>query len=320
MPRIASLLFAVCFLSSSPAWAAEPATEDNQIRKWIADLGSDDLRERWYAAYALGQAGPEAADAIEPLMAILGNLGGHEHVRGMAAWALGRMGPGAEQAVPVLIGTLGSAHLSVRRNAPLALAQIGPPAATPAVPQLVGLLGDPDPEVRVNAAVALWKIDRHKQAIPTLGTMVAAPGPGAYEAAVALGQLDAVPEQAALGHLVGAFAHPDEIVRQAAARSVGGMGDAAIGSLQTALDDARDQVRQTAVEALGWMGSQAMDSLVAALRNDSPAVRRLAARALGHMRIKAAAAEPALVAALNDPDPEVRQAVAWAIGKVRAER
>ena len=319
MPRIASLLFAVCLISSSLARADEPAVEDGRIRKWIADLSSDDLRERWFAAHALGQTGPEAADAIAPLVAVLENPGGHEHARGMAAWALGRMGPRAEQAVPVLIGTLGSAHLSVRRNAPLALAQIGPPSATPAVPRLVGLLGDPDPEVRVNAAVALWKIDRDEQAVSTLGTMVAAPGPGAYEAAVALGQLDAVPEQAALDRLLGAFAHPDGIVRQAAARSVSHMGDAATASLQTALDDARDQVRQTAIEALGWMGPRAMDSLVAALRNDSPAVRRLAARALGHLEIKAAEAEPALVAALNDPDREVRQAVAWAIGKVRAE-
>lgn len=319
MPRLACLLIVVCSLPCSLALSDVPATGDDRIRKWIADLSSDDLRQRWYAAYELGQVGPEAAEAVGPLMTVLENLGGHEHVRGMAAWALGRMGARAEQAVPVLVGTLGSAHLSVRRNAPLALARIGPPAATPAVPRLVGLLGDPDPEVRVNAAVALWKIDRHERAISTLGAMLSGAGPGAYEAAVALGQLDAVPERAALGHLVDAFAHRDEIVRRAAARSVGGMGNAATASLKTALDDTRDPVRQTAVEALGWMGPQAMDSLIAALRNDSPAVRCLAARALGRMETTAAEAEPALIAALDDPDREVRQAVAWAIGRVRVK-
>ncbi|MDY0165377.1 MAG: HEAT repeat domain-containing protein [Thermoguttaceae bacterium] len=305
------------FAAAHGGEATEAAAE--QVDRWIAELASDNLPQRWHAVYALGQAGPAAADAVEPLMTILANLGGHEYVRGTAAWALGRIGPQAEQAVPLLIETLGSAHISVRRNSPLALAQIGPPAATPAVPQLVGLLNDPDPEVRVSAAVALWHIARHERAIPSLEAMLAGPDTGAYEAAVALGRLDGEPEESVLGALVAAFAHRDATVRRAAARSVGRMGEAALPVLQKALEHGQDEVRRTAAESLGWMGPQAVASLIAALRNDSPAVRCIAARSLGRLGADAALAEPALVAALDDSNPEVRQAVAWAIGRVRRE-
>ena len=319
MLRIASLLFIGWIASWSLAKADEPVVNGGRIQKWIAELQNDDVRNRWYATYALGQAGPNAAQAVEPLMAILENLSGHEYVRGTAAWALGRMGAKAEQAVPLLIETLGSAHLSVRRNAPLALAGIGRPAAVSAVPHLVELLTDPDAEVRVNAAVALWQIDRQERAITALGKMLMSPGPGAYEAAVALGRLDVAPEQAVLDLLIDAFVSEDVTVRRAAARSVGRMGNVAIPKLEAALKHASDHVRQTAVESLGWMGPQALALLIVALENDLPTVRRAAARALGRMGTDAAQAETALVAALNDPQHDVRQAVAWAIGKVRAE-
>ncbi len=290
-----------------------------QLRRWTADLQSEELRDRWYAAYALGRAGPAAAEAVEPLMAILANLGGHEYVRGTAAWALGRIGPPAEQAAPLLIETLSSAHISVRRNSPLALAAIGAPAATPAVPQLVGLLNDRDAEVRVNAAVALWRLDRHARAIPTLTALLASPGAGAYEAAVALGQLEAAPEPTVREALIGALVHRDPAVQRAAARSLGEMGEAALPSLETALEHADEPMRRSAVEALGWMGPPALDVLIVALHNDAPGVRRTAARALGRLGAAAARSEPALVAAIEDPDAEVRQTAAWAIRQVRAE-
>jgi len=106
-------------------------------------------------AYALGQIGPEAAEAVGPLSEIVADKYGHEYVRGGAAWALGRMGPGAEPAVGRLIETLESNPRpvgSVRRNVPLALGSIGP-AAKPAVPALVKLLDDEDAGVRVNDRV-----------------------------------------------------------------------------------------------------------------------------------------------------------------------
>ncbi len=297
----------------------ETAPSAEQVRRWIADLESDDLRDRWYAAYALGKAGPAAAEAVEPLMTLLANLAGHEYVRGTAAWALGRIGPQADQAVPLLIETLGSAHISVRRNAPRALGEIGTPAATAAVSELLALLEDPDREVRANTAVAVWRLARSARSIPALDAMLAEGGWfGAYEAAIALGQLDGAPPEAVLGPLAGAFAHPDVSVRRAAARSAGSLEGPALPVLEELLNDPREEVRQAAAEALGWIGPPAVDALAAALRRDCPTVRRLAARALGRLGSAAAEAEPALVAALADPHPEVRQAVARAIREVRA--
>ncbi len=316
----AGLLTAAFLALPTPAQGTETASAPAaRINRQIADLQSHDLTRRWQAVYALGQAGPAAADAVEPLTAILANLAEHEYVRGATAWALGRIGPRAEPAVPVLIDTLGSAHISVRRNAPLALASIGSPEAVVAVPQLLKLFEDPDCEVRVNAAVALWQLARHERSIPVLQAMLAGPAVGAYEAAVALGQLDSVSEQQVLGPLVDAFAHDDASVRRAAARSVGTLGATALPALQTSLEHTQKEVRQAAVESLGWMGPQAIPTLTAALRNDSPAVRRGAAGCLGRLGAGASEAKAALLAALDDPHPEVRQAAARAIGKVRHE-
>ena len=317
---VASLLTAAFLALPTLARGIETAgASADRIDRWIADLQSHDLTRRWQAVYALGQTGPAAAGAVEPLAAILANLAEHEYVRGATAWALGRIGPQAELGVPVLIDTLGSAHISVRRNSPLALAAIGSPEAIASVPRLLDLLEDPDREVRVNAAVALWRLARHEHSIPVLQAMLAGPGVGAYEAAVALGRLDGAPEQQVLGPLVDAFAHDDATVRRAAARSVGKLGGVALPALQTAFKHAQDKVRQAAAESLGWMGPQAVPDLIAALRNDSPAVRRIAARSLGRLGAEASEAKPDLLAALDDPHPEVRQAAAWAIGRVRRE-
>lgn len=320
MCRAVDLFLVACLTAWPSARSEEPGgcSTDN-VPRWIAELERHDLTRRWQAVYALGQAGPAAADAVEPLVAIFENRGEHEYVRGVTAWALGRIGPEAESAVPALIDTLGSSHISVRRNAPLALAAIGSPEAVAAVPQLLKLLEDPDREVRVNTAVALWRLARHERSIPALEAMLAGPAVGAYEAAVALGRLDGAAEQQVLSPLVDAFAHGDVTVRQAAARSVGKQGEAAFPALQTSLEHAQDEVRQAAAESLGWMGPQAVPTLITALRNDSPSVRQIAARSLGRLGAGASESKHALLETLDDPHPEVRQAAAWAVGRVRRE-
>ena len=180
---------------------------------------------RWYAAHALGQLGPAAAEAVTPLQTRLLEEA-EEYQRGAAAWALGRIGPAARPAIPVLIESLGSEkHASVRRNSAWALGQFGP-AARGAVPGLVKLLDDEDPVVRVQAAAALWRIDHHPKAAPKLLEMLRAhDGTGSFAAAVALGELGPeVPGAAAA--LAEALHHPDEDTRRAAKRSLGRIGRA----------------------------------------------------------------------------------------------
>ena len=99
MKRLVSL----AILFTGPALVLgqeEPAYRGKTVSAWIAQLADEDVRARWYATYALGQIGPQAARAVEPLSKIVADKYGHEYVRGGAAWALGRIGPGAEPAPP----------------------------------------------------------------------------------------------------------------------------------------------------------------------------------------------------------------------------
>lgn len=284
-------------------------------QQWIAELADGDDRTQWYATYALGQIGPAAAEAVQPLMKLLEDPYEHEYVRSGTAWALGQIGPAAEGAVPLLIATIPPRQASVRRNTPLALGKIGP-AAKSAVPTLLGLLDDPDRGVRANAAAALWKIDRHDRAIPFLVEMIRrGTGSGPYKAVDALGQLgpDAAP---AVPALAAAFRHPDDDVPRLVARTLAKIGPAAVPALKQSLSDPSQTVRRQAVESLGWIGQPAVGVLIEALQNDKPAVRLSAARALGRLGPDARDAVPALIQAVDDPDQEVRSAAGRALGRV----
>ena len=280
-------------------------------------LGDEDERVRWYATYALGQIGPEAAPAVEPLVGILSNRLGHEYVRCGAAWALGRIGAQPETTVALLAETLESQRPSIRRNSAEALGAFGQSARS-AIPGLLEALEDEDVTVRVHAAVALWKIGRHPKAVAALTEIIRQgepPGPG--QAAAGLGHVGSQ-APAAVPVLVAALGHADQDVRRSAARALGQIGPAAMPVVKPALSDPDEQVRRGAVEALGWIGSEAVSELIAALKNDGPAARRAAARALGRLGPAAASAEPALLEAVADPDARVRAAAHRARREIRS--
>ncbi len=306
-----------------------------------------DIRDRWYAVHALGQLGPEAAEAIQPLEAILADKYEFEYIRGGAAWALGRIGQPARPAIPLLIDTLTSKHVSVRRNSPLALAAIGGDEAKKAIPPIAKLLDDEDAGVQAAAALALWQLDRDPRAVPKLVQMLEkGKGEAPYQAAVALGQLgpdvgrianpssnqvdlpDGLPIRPAgkptpilspiLGALVGALGHADEDVRRAAARSLGAIGPPALPAIEGAIVRKDPGTAREAAEALGFLGAPAIPALTTALRHADPQVRRTAARALGRLGPKANEARPALVEAASDPDPAVRDTAADALKRLGA--
>ena len=84
-----------------------------------------------------------------------------EKVRFAAAYALGEIGEGAVNAVPALIQALQDEH--VRGNAAMALGQIGTSEALKAaVPVLIKVLQDPDAEGRFRSIVArILRRNRH---------------------------------------------------------------------------------------------------------------------------------------------------------------
>jgi HEAT repeat protein len=316
--RLAVVTLLVLILSPGGVACGAPEWEGRPTEHWTRQLAEEDVRARWYAAYALGQIGPEARAAVEPLMKILENPREHEYVRGNAAWALGRIGPGAEAAVPLLVETLSSRHLSVRRNAPLALGRMGS-AAKDAAPRLRELLSDQDPTVVVHSALALWQIEEDERAVQGLVALTRQQREDLrpYLAVSALGEIGTARNEV-LPALTAALGHKDPDVRRAAARELGRIGPEALPSLQEVLR-AGHSGRPSAVEALGRIGVDALPALTEALRSDDAASRRAAARALGRLGPAAKEAAPALIAALGDRDPAVRETIGWARGEIRGE-
>ena len=78
-------------------------------------------------------------------------------MRYWATLALGEMGPQAKSAVDPLSKSLDDVQPAVRREALIALAKIGPDAAA-AAPTVVARLSDPDSAVRNAAALALGRM------------------------------------------------------------------------------------------------------------------------------------------------------------------
>ena len=106
----------------------------------------EDDRTRYWAILTLGEIGPEAADAAEPLAKMLSHP--HVEVRTQAAVALGEIGAAAKSQVAVLSEHLASDPAnSVRYAAAYALGMIGDKAS--AEKSLLVALNDDDPFLRV---------------------------------------------------------------------------------------------------------------------------------------------------------------------------
>lgn len=311
---------AVVILLGRSAPSEEPAVyRGKTARQWADALGDNDVRARWLATHALGQLGPAAGVAAEPLATMLANADEEEYVRGGAAWTLGRIGPGSASAAKALAVALTSRLGSVRRNAAAALGRLGP-ASKDAVPALEGLLVDDDPAVRAAAAVALARIAGQLKAFTVLVEMLRGPNArDVCEAVAALGELGPQAEPAA-GELAAALAHSDGDVRRLASRSLGSIGPKALPSVKGAFESPVESVRLGTVAAFERIGAAAVPELVAALEDSSPAVRRAAARALGRLRAEAEGAATALLAAASDPDPQVRHEAAEALKRVKGEQ
>jgi HEAT repeat protein len=324
MSITAALFIALCSTSNItgyelPRWQGKTAAE------WANELESTPPTEanipvRWFATYALGQLGPDAASALGTLHKTLEKKSEHEYIRGTAAWAIGRIVPEGRSEIDLLRETMHSVgHISVRRNSVQALGNFGS-AAHAAVPELLGMLKNDDAVTRIDAAASLWKIDRNEQGVQFLIAAMKDKDPTtAYQACVALGTLVEPPASVAAA-LVAAFGSPEADVRRAAARSIGHMGAAAFPAFQQArpLDNSNTSVRLATVESLSWMGPIAVRPLTAALKNSVPDVRHQAALALGALGAAAKSAEPELLKTVNDSDEAVAAAAAKALRQVEA--
>ena len=136
------------------------------IADWVGELSSSDPLQRRLGAYALGEIGPAATDAMSDLATTLKDPVGF--VRVWAAAALARVAPSGGESVTVLIAELGNELAFVRSLAAWHLGRLGPafPGIEQALLPLRQLEADEDPSVRVEAALALGMLDEGKGAPP----------------------------------------------------------------------------------------------------------------------------------------------------------
>jgi HEAT repeat protein len=296
------------------------------LRKMLAE--EPDGRARRSVAYAVGNFGPEAAEARPDLERALDHK--DPLVRQNAAWALGRLKEAAARSgVERLAQALRDEDALVRRDAAAALGDIGRPTATPALRALIGCVGQ-EKEAAVRSVA--------------IGSLVGLVGPGDAKvapelrellrgedrdvrrgAALALANVGGAEARAAVGVLVDALRDDDPTARELAAAALANVGEAAgeaVPALGKALSEDRSPVvRRNAALALARVGSEAgtvVQPLVRALDAKEPAdVRMFAAEALAHVGRAVDAVVPQLLAVLRDDrDAPVRQRVVMALAYV----
>src|SRR5215831_7949056 len=129
------------------------------VPDWVRELSSSDPLQRRLGAYALGEIGPAATEAVSDLAAALQDP--VAFVRVWAAAALARVAPSGRESVTVLIAEMGNELAFVRSLAAWHLGRLGPafPGIESALLPLRQLAADMDPSVRVEAALALGMLE-----------------------------------------------------------------------------------------------------------------------------------------------------------------
>jgi len=165
-------------IAQSPAAAhrdlAKPA-----VPELIEALRDKDDDVRIWAAIALGQIGPDAVNAVQPLLSLLRTEENPQAICG-AIQSLGEIGPGAESALPVLAAIAQDPKHTAQVFAAQALWRIGSKGqavAASVVPRLIDQFAtSKDARVRAWVAEILCEIGPDAQgAVPVLRTAAADP-------------------------------------------------------------------------------------------------------------------------------------------------
>jgi HEAT repeat protein len=269
-----------------------------------------------------------------------------------AALVLNRIGPEAQDAVPALTELLGDKRPQVRREAVLALAEIGNSAA-PAVPLLVkamdneidrpaavyalGRIGAPtvegekkislylDSPDKFLAELSIWALARlhpeDKQlahdAAEALFEGLKSDDPGVRKASArALAELKLGPE-IALPIMGKTFAGADENAIHGALDALAGLGPAAVPQLIESLK--YESIRPYVVYMLGQNGpaaKPAVDALAKLIGDNNPDVQHEALIALAKIGPNAKTAVPILIKTLEQYQGSVCCAGTYALGSI----
>jgi len=216
-------------------------------------LADDDAAGRVAAVQALGQLGAQAAPAVEPLAARLGDLA----LQSLIVETLGKIGPAAAPAVPRLVEL--AKGTDQRASVLPALTKIGA-GAVPALPLIYACLNDQAGDVRASAATALAAIESDQT--KALATLIPLAGDqsGRMRRAVgaALVQYGAAarPAVPALVRML-----PSVNERGEAMRALRAIGVESVPELKKILTINDDRVRTFACESLARLGPAAQDAV-----------------------------------------------------------
>ncbi len=322
---------------------AEPA-----VPELIRAFGDPEPAVRRTAVEAVGHIRPDAQVAVGPFVRLMEDSNPAVRLRALhtlaeygeaavpalvelleedraAYWAclvLNQIGPDAKTAVPALAERVSDERAEVRREAILALAEIGE-AAAPAADEIAAALED-DTD-RLAATYALGRIGR----IPTEAEARIRKNAGSPEPllrAISIWALArAYPEDRPLQRrategLVALLESDDPQTRAAAANALGALEpdpEMAAPILEEALDDADEATVRDILDALAGMGPAMVPQLTRALRFES--LRPRIAFLLGEMGPEAEPAVEALIELIGGPCRPTQHQALIALGKIGPE-
>jgi HEAT repeat protein len=306
-----SISFPLILISSS--WAGSETFQP--IAGLAQQIKQTDTKKRWQAFNKLSEivAGnlPDSKAALDVL--ILGLQEPNPVIRREAVLALRNIGTGAEAAVPALVQRLKQdGDVEVRRKGVRAIQSID---ANLALEALIQALDNSDDGVRANVAGALASIGPStEKAVPKLIELLKTDLNSEVRSAAAnaLGEI-APRDRTVIAVLNDALKDPAWFVRKEAAVSLEKSGAAAkeaVNNLKKALkEDRNSTMRSWAAAALGSIGSEAKEAipeLLKALDHQNPYVRANAASALGNIGADDETTIKKLIQVLEDEDPGVR--------------
>ena len=266
-------------------------------------LGGTNKDARFYAIWALGWVGPDAADAAPDLIKAMADK--DDNIRRKAAYSLGRIAASPKKTIDVLLAAFKDPHEDVRQAASDALAKFGKDA----VPGLLEALKDTDVKVRLQAARAVHEMGTDaKDAAPLLRDLLLAKDSGneVNDYAQALSKLG----KAGVPALIDAFKDDRANVQQAAFAALHQSGADAVPALVDALGDKKATVRRLAAQVLMPLrvsDKSVVTALAYAIKNDDDdSVRQICVQCIAQLGVSGKLAAPALVHALSDSNNQVR--------------
>jgi HEAT repeat protein len=222
---------------------------------------TENRKVRLDAVAVVARLGVHGKPAVAALEKMLDSKDAWE--RSWVAWALWQV-QNDRRSVPLLVKILQDRISEDRVEAAILLRRMGLPAKE-GVEALRAALKDDNARVRLQAATTLWKVEQHRDALPTLVRLLTDSDSAIrQDASIDLGAEFGEKAVPAVPVLVKVL-WQDSNVAMAAAEALGRVGPTArqaVGALSALLRSRHDEgIQSAAVEALGLMGPAARSAL-----------------------------------------------------------